>query len=162
MKDNEIKSFYIVNEKVDIAKVKQELSAVMPMVDSMLQLVAEELNDVVKSPTRLWYLHAWIQHMQITLEIYQRAYDDIASTDNIGSSTVLLINPTLDSRTLRDTATSHIHQLQSLSHLAAYTIFDGCVNSHLQNSLLIINNYMQRAVNLIDLLMLDSFKPVKE
>ncbi|MFN7096744.1 MAG: hypothetical protein ACK4PR_04210 [Gammaproteobacteria bacterium] len=156
MKEEDKKSFFIVNEKVDIAKVKQELSALMPMADSMLQIIAEELSDVLKNEAQLWYLQAWLQHMQITLELYQRVYDNIP--DNVESSSVMMVNPLLDNSTIRDETVSYVHQLQSLSHLAAYSVFTSCVSSHLQNSLLIIDSYMQRAVHLIDVLMLDSYK----
>ncbi|MFN7096067.1 MAG: hypothetical protein ACK4PR_00685 [Gammaproteobacteria bacterium] len=158
MKEEDKKSFFIVNEKIDVATVKQELSTLMPMVESMLQLVAEELNSVVTCAARLWYIHAWLQHMQVTMQLYQQAYGD--NNDALISSTIWMVNPALDHKALRNTATSYIYQLQSLCHLAAYVVFTSHVSSHFQNSLIILDGYMQKVVRLIDLIVLDSFKPL--
>ncbi|MFN7098441.1 MAG: hypothetical protein ACK4PR_12945 [Gammaproteobacteria bacterium] len=158
MKEEDKKSFFIVNEKIDVIKVKQELSALMPMVESMLQLVAEELNSVITCAARLWYIHAWLQHMQVTMQLYQQAYGE--GTDVMQSPSVWIVNPTVDTKILRDTATSYIYQLQSLCHLAAYMVFTSHVNSHFQNSLIILDGYMEKVVRLIDLIVLDSFKPL--
>lgn len=151
--------FYIVSEKVETSKIQMELTELMLMVDSMLQLIAEELHNVVKCTTQLWFVQAWLQYSKITQELYECAYGN--SESQAQSVTVLLINPNLEKSILRESATSYIYQLQSLSHLAAYVIFTSYLDSHLQNSLIIIDRYMQRAVYLIDLLLLEEFKQIK-
>lgn len=148
--------FYVVNKDVDIVQVKLELTELILMVDSVLQLIAEELHSVVRCSTKLWFVQAWVNYSKITYQLYEQAYGDIKN--QVMPSMLLSVNPNLNKDVLRNSAIAHIYQLQSFCHLAAHVIFITNIDTHLQNSLIIIDGYMQMAVNLIDLLLLDEYK----
>lgn len=148
-------NIFVVNDKLDINLIKPELAETMAIVESMLTLTRDELCETIVCSHQLWFVQALISQLQTTMRLY-RSIHSISNAED-GKKSVFSLNKTIGKNVLQDELASSIHQLHSLCYLAAYKILDE-LDSHMVNSLTVVNKHMQRAVFLIDVLDMNTFK----